>query len=61
MLTESLSGCRVSEIVLDDGKKLLRIADANTHYLRIEALDGVIPGIHIAHILNLTSFAHNYA
>ena len=61
MLTESLSGCRVSEIVLDDGKKLLHIADATTHYLRIEALDGVIPVIHIAHILNLTSFAHNYA
>lgn len=51
----------MSEIVLDDGKKLLHIADATTHYLRIEALDGVIPGIHIAHILNLTSFAHNYA
>lgn len=61
MLTDSLSGCRVSEIVLDDGKKLLRIADATIHYLRIEALDGVIPSIHIAHILNLTSFAHNYA
>lgn len=61
MLTDSLSGCRVSEIVLDDGKQLLHIADATTHYLRIEALDGVIPSIHIAHILNLTSFAHNYA